>query len=143
LPDSEGRRELSLPLSSAVNARRVILLSDVVGASGLQSDQTIADLSIESKGGKTLTLPLRLGKETVSWDKQCEASAPCQTSFEWHKRIAIAGQNSYEGALRDFTAGLHGVELDLPEPQEVLRLTLRYTANSGRLYIWGIALPKN
>lgn len=143
LPDVEGRRELNLPLSAATNTRRVILLSDIVGAGALQSDQAVAEISVESKSGKTLTFPLRLGKETTAWDKQCETAAACQTVWQWHKRIAVAGQNSYDGALRDFSAGLHAVALNLPEQQEVVRLTIRYTANSGRLYVWGVALPSN
>jgi 4-amino-4-deoxy-L-arabinose transferase-like glycosyltransferase len=143
LPDFEGRRELSLPLSVPVNTQRVIFLSNIVGAGALQSDQAIAEILVESKSGKTLTIPLRLGKETTAWDKQCEVTAPCQRVWQWHKRIAVAGQNSYEGALRDFSAGLHAVILNLPEQQEVVRLTIRYTANSGRVYIWGVALPSN
>ncbi|MFS8085076.1 MAG: glycosyltransferase family 39 protein, partial [Acidobacteriota bacterium] len=143
LPDSAGRRELSLPLSAATMTRRVILLSDVVGAGELQTDQAIAEVFLEMSNGKNMTIPLRLGKETTSWDRQCEPSAPCQTVFQWRKRLAVAGQNRYEGALRDFSAGLHGVGLDLPEPQEVVRLTIRYTAGSGRLYVWGLALPQN
>lgn len=141
LPDSEGRPEFILPLVSPVNTRRVILLSDIVGAVELPTDQVVAEILVESKTGKTLTLPLRLEKETSSWDKHCARSAPCQTVFQWHKRMAIVGENSYDGALRDFSAGLHGVAIDLPEQQEVVRLTIRYTANSGRLYVWGLALP--
>ena len=143
LPDLEGRRELSLPLSAAVNTHRLILLSDIVGAGVLQPDQLIAEIFVESKTGKTLTVPLRLGKETSSWDEQCAPSAPCRTVFQWHKRLAVTGQNRYEGAFRDFSAGLHGVVLDLPEEQEVVKLTIRYAANAGRLYVWGIALPGN
>jgi hypothetical protein len=139
LPDVEGRREIAVPLINSVNARRVIFLSDVVAAGGLQSNQEVGEILVESRTGKTLTLPLRMAKETASWDKQCEPTASCQTVFQWHKRMAIVGQNSYEGAWHDFQAGLHGVALDLPEPREVTKLTIRYTANSGRLYVWGIA----
>jgi hypothetical protein len=141
LPDSEGRPELSLPLSAAVNAKRVVFLSNIVG--GPQSDQPVAEVLVESKIGKVMTFPLRPGKETSLWDQQCAATAPCQTVFQWHKRLAIVGQNAYDGALRDFSAGLQGVALDLPEQQEVVGLTIRYTANSGRLYVWGMALPSN
>jgi hypothetical protein len=143
LPDIEGRRELNLPLSAASTARRVIVLSDLVDIGNPASDQAVAEILIEGKRGKTLTLPLRPGKETTSWDKQCAPEAPCQTVFHWHKRLAILGQNRYEGALRDFSAGLHGVVFDLPEPLDIVRLTIRYTGNSGRLYVWGLALPKN
>jgi len=143
LPDSAGGRELNLPLSAANKTRRVILLSDTVGAGGLQPDHLIAEVLVESKEGKTVTIPLRLGKETAGWDQQCESSAPCQTVFQWHKRIAVTGQNSYDRSFRDFPAGLHGVALDLPERMEVVRVTFRYTANSGSLYVWGVALPSN
>ncbi len=121
----------------------MILLSDTVGAGGLQPDHLIAEVLVESKEGKTVTIPLRLGKETAGWDQQCESSAPCQTVFQWHKRIAVTGQNSYDRSFRDFPAGLHGVALDLPERMEVVRVTFRYTANSGSLYVWGVALPSN
>lgn len=143
LPDVEGRRELAIPLIRSVNARRVIFLSDVVGAGGLQSNQAVGEILVESKTGKTLTLPLRMGKETASWDKQCEPTVPCATVFQWRKRMAIVSQNSYEGAWRDFQAGLHGVAFDLPEPREVTKLTIRYAANSGHLYVWGIALTND
>jgi hypothetical protein len=141
LPDFEGRRELNLPLSVPVNTRRVIFLSDILGARALQYGQVVAEILVESKSGKTMTLPLRFGKETTAWNQQCEPTALCQTVFQWHKLMAIAGQNAYDGALRDFTAGLHGVALELPEQQEVVRLTIRYAANAGRLYVWGVALP--
>ena len=143
LPDFEGRRELTIPLACPTDARRVVLLTDIVDASGLQPGQQIAALAVESKTGKTTTLPLRLDQETASWDKQCELTAPCGTVFQWHKRMAVVSQNSYDGALRDFPAGLHGVVLDFPEQLEVIGLTIRYTANSGRLYVWGMALPNN
>lgn len=141
LPDSEGSKELTLPLSTAVNARQVVLLTNIVG--GSQSDQPVAEILVESKSGKTLTLPLRLGIETAAWNRQCEGAAACRTVFQWRKRMAIVGQNAYDGALRDFAAGLHGVALNFPEPQEVSRLTIRYTANTGRFYVWGVALPGN
>jgi len=143
LPDIEGRRELNLPLAVANKTRRVIVLSDLVDIGNPASDQAIAEILIESNGNKMLTLPLHPGKETAPWDKQCALEGPCQTVFRWHKRIAIVGQNRYEGALRDFSAGLHGVVFNLPEPLDIVRLTIRYTGNSGRLYVWGLALAKN
>jgi len=142
LPDLERRSELSIPLAASTITRRVVLLSNIVGAGGLQPGQTVGQISIESKDGQTLTMPLRLGQETASWDKRCAPNAACATVFQWHKRLAMVGQNSYEGAFRDFPAGLQGVVLDLPMGQEVRRLTVRYTGGAGRLYLWGIALPK-
>jgi hypothetical protein len=143
LPDLEGSRELTTPLAHAVNAKRVVLLSNVIDAAGLQSGQTVGEVLVENSGGKVVTFPLRMGSETMSWDQQCGAASNCQTVFRWHKRLAIVGQNRYEGALRDFSAGIHGVAFDLPEPQEVTRLTVRYVASAGHLYLWGIALPNN
>lgn len=143
LPDCEGRSELSIPLAQSTLAKRVVLLTSIVGAGGLQSGQQVAELIVDSKDGKTMAFPLRLGVETTSWDKQCDRAAPCETAFQWHKRMAIVGQNSYQGALHDFQAGLHGVALDLPMSQDVAKLTIRYTAGAGHLYVWGIALPNN
>jgi hypothetical protein len=143
LPDLQGRNEMAIPLARSATIRRLILLSDVVGAGALQSGQQIAEVVIEDKSKKILSLPLRLGSETTSWDTQCERSAPCKTVFQWHKRLAIVGQNSYEGALRDFQAGLHGVVFDLPEREDVVRLTIHYVASSGRLYVWALAVPNN
>lgn len=141
LPDSEKRQELTLPLSTPAKAQRVVLLSNYVGP--VPPDQLIAEVLVEDKTSKITTFPLRSARETAAWDKQCEVAVPCQTVFRWHKRIAMVGQNSYSGALRDFSAGLHAVVLNLPEQQEVTRLTIRYTASSGRLYVWGVALPGN
>lgn len=141
LPDIEGRRELNLPLSAAANTRRVVLLSNIVN--GPLTDQAVAEVLVESRDGRTTRFPLRPGMETAGWDKQCEGNAPCKTVFRWHKRMAVAGQNAYDGSRRDFSAGLHGVVLGLSEQQEITRLTIRYTANSGRLYVWGVALPNN
>jgi len=140
LPDLEERRDVILPLSNPKTSTRLVLLTNVVGSSGLPVGQPIAEVVIEDKSKKPLTFSLRLGSETASWDRQCEPTAPCETVFQWHKRLAIVGQNRYEGALRDFQAGLHGVAFDLPEPREVVKLTIRYTAGSGHLYVWGIAL---
>ena len=141
LSDSEGHRELNLPLSAAENTRRVVLLSNIV--SGPQTDQSVAEVLVESKNGKTTTFLLRPGIETQAWDKQCEATAQCKTVFRWHKLMAVAGQNAYDGSRRDFSAGLHAVVLNLSEPQEITRLAIRYKANSGRFYLWGVALPNN
>ena len=143
LPDRERRSELDIPLAKSIFTRRVVLLTDMVGAGGLQSGQQIGEIVVESETGKALAFPLRLGSETTSWDSQCEQAAPCQTVFQWHKRLAIVGQSSYDGAWRDFQAGLHGVVLDLPRAQDVAKLTIRYTAGAGHLYVWGIALPND
>jgi len=143
LPDLEGKSELSIPLAHSVTTNRVVLLTNIIGVNELRPDQPIAEIVIENKRGETMTFPLRLGNETTSWDKRCEPAASCATVFEWRKRMAIVGQNRYEGSLRDFAAGLHGVAFDLSGQKEVVKLTVRYVANSGQLYVWGIALPSN
>ena len=143
LPDPEGRRELGIPLAHSKLARRVVLLTNMVGAGGLSSGEQVGEMLVEDKSGEVLTHPLRLGSETTWWDKQCERPAPCRTAFQWHKQLAVLGQNSYDGAVRDFQAGLHGVVIDLPMAKDVTSLTIRYTAVAGHLYLWGIALPNN
>ena len=141
LPDLEGRNSLTIPLSLPTKAGRLILLTDVVPLDQLQSGQQIAEVIVGNKRGTSETFPLRLGEETDLWDKQCRAGANCETVYQWHKRTALVGLNSFPGAWRDFQAGLHAVALDLSPGTEVTSLTLRYVAGSGHLYVWGIALP--
>jgi hypothetical protein len=141
LPDLEGRSSLTIPLSQPTQAGRLILLTDVVPLDQLQPGQQIAEVIVGNKRGTSETFPLRLGEETDLWDRQCRTGTKCETVYQWHKRMAIVGQNTFPGAWRDFQAGLHGVALDLAPGTEVTTLTLRYVAGSGHLYIWGIALP--
>jgi len=141
LPDLAGRSTLTIPLSQPTHAGRLILLTDVVAFDQLQAGQQIAEVTVENNRGTSDTFPLRLGEETALWDKQCQAGANCETVYQWHKRVAIVGQNTFHGAWRDFQAGLHGVSFDLAQTTEVTSLTVRYVASSGHLYLWGIALP--
>lgn len=140
LPDSESRTALDLPLSQAATARRVVLLSNVVPASRLNSEAMIAEINLRTAAGQTLTLPVRIGEETASWNESCRASANCESFFRWRKRIAIMGQSSYPGAWSDFQAGLHAAAFDLPSPTELTGLSIRYLSPEGHLYIWGIAV---
>jgi len=107
---------------------------------GTQTGAPIADVTLESKAGAIQTLPMRMGLETAAWDERCQPNANCETAFQWHKRLAIVGQNGFPGAWRDFQAGLHLVSFDLPPGTEVTKVSIRYGAGSGRLYLWGIAL---
>ncbi len=141
LPNSEEISELNIPLAEAAHAGKLILLTNVVGLNQTQTEEPIAEVIIESKSGAMSTFPLRLNRDTASWNAQCPAASECKTVFQWHKRIAIAGQNSFPDAWRDFQAGLHGVAFDLPEGTDVTSVKVRYLAGSGYLYIWGISLP--
>ncbi len=140
LPNSEGISELNIPLAEAAHAGKLILLTNVVGLNQIQTGQPIAEVVIESKSGAMSSFPLRLNRETASWDTHCPPASECKTVFQWHKRITIAGQNSFPEAWRDFQAGLHGVAFDLPQGTEVTALKFRYLAGSGHFYIWGVAL---
>jgi hypothetical protein len=140
LPNVEGENSVTIPLARPTGASKLIVLTNVVGLSGAQAGAPIAELSVESRTGVSKTLPMRLGLETASWDERCQPDSNCATAFQWHKRMAIAGQNGFPGAWRDFQAGLHLVSFDLPPGTEVAKISIRYRAASGRLYLWGIAL---
>jgi len=143
LPDLEGARQMTVVLPPANKAARLVLVSNVLDSRLLQTGQTIVEFLLEDTSGKTLTIPLRMDTETTSWDKPCAVTAPCQTVFQWRKRMAMVSQNGYPGALREFSAGLHGVVLELPAPQQVAKVTVRYTADSGQFYLWALALSGN
>ncbi|MFS8085680.1 MAG: hypothetical protein ACMG6H_08635, partial [Acidobacteriota bacterium] len=137
----EGNSEITIPLSQPVRAARLVLLTNIVGLNKAQAGSPVAEVIIETKPGPAITFPLRLGRETALWDEQCQPDAECQTVVQWHKRIAMSGQNRFADAWRDFQAGMHGVAFELPPGTEVTTLKLRYVAGSGHLYVWGIALP--
>jgi len=140
LPNVEGQNSVGMPLSQPTGANKLILLTNVVGAPVAQSGAPIAEVIVESNSGVIKTLPLRLGVETASWDERCQPNANCETAFQWHKRMALVGQKSFPGGWRDFQAGLHLVTFDLPPGTEVTKISIRYSAGSGHLYLWGIAL---
>jgi hypothetical protein len=140
LPNSEGSSDVTIPLAQATHAGKLILLTNVVGLNQAQAGQPIAEVVVESKSGAVSRFPLRLDRETASWGTECQSTAECKTVFRWHKRLAIAGQNSFPDAWRDFPAGLHGVRFDLPQGTEAATLKVRYLAGSGHFYIWGVAL---
>ena len=140
LPDSTGLDTLTIPLAQPTKAHKLILLTNVVPSDQLSAEQQIAEAIVEKKGGASETFPLRLGEGTALWDQQCAAAARCETVYQWHKRLALVGHNAFPGAWRDFQAGLHGTVFNLSSVAEIDRLTIRYLAGNGHLYIWGIAL---
>jgi hypothetical protein len=140
LPDSTGHDTLTIPLAQPTQAHKLILLTNVVPSDQLSAEQQVAEVFAGKKGGASETFPLRLGEDTALWDQQCPAAARCETVYRWHKRLALVGHNAFPGAWRDFQAGLHATVLNLSSPAEIDRLTIRYLAGNGHLYIWGIAL---
>jgi hypothetical protein len=143
LPDSAGSSNVVIPVSQPIRTSRLVLLTNVVGSNQTPAGTPVAEVILESQRGAALTFPLRMNQETASWGEACGASAACRTVFQWHKRIAITGQNSFPDAWRDFQAGMHAAIFDLPAETEVKKVSVRYLALSGHLYIWGIALPSN
>lgn len=141
LPSSDNRSELDLPLAGDPVASRIVLLTNVVGDENLEGGQPIAELTVEDDQGAKSTYPLRLGAETENWAGACTPDAACATVFQWHKRIALVGQQSYAQAWRDFQAGMHASIIALPRTTRVHSLSIRYVARSGHLYIWGLAAP--
>ena len=52
--------------------------------------------------------------------------------------------NTFPASAVSVQAGLgitHGAAFDLPEQEELVKLAVRYLADSGQLFIWGIGLP--
>lgn len=140
LPNVEGETSVTVPLKQATGANKLVLLTNVIGLTGAQTGAPVAEVTLESKAGEIKTLPMRLGLETAAWDERCQPNANCETAFQWHKRMAIVGQNGFPGAWRDFQAGLHLVSFDLLPGTEVTKISIRYGAASGHLYLWGIGL---
>ena len=141
LPDLLGAREQTIALDDPPLTDRLVLLSTVVGAEDLKPGSPVAEVVAESDRGERQVFPLRMGMETQDWSRACPPAAACKTVYQWHKRIAFVGQQGYPGAWRDFRAGLHGVVVNLPPTTRVRRITLRYLASSGRLSVWGLAVP--
>ena len=142
LPNINGEKQVDSPLPTPFTAQQVVLVSTVTGESLPQGTQ-LADLIVERKDGSTMTFPIRLGIETNSWDQSCQPVKNCETVLQWNKRMALLGQNSYPGAWRDFSARMHAGSFNLPQPTDVARVSIRYVAGGGHLYIWGLALNSN
>jgi hypothetical protein len=139
LPDFDGQKTITI-LNRTGNARRLILLTNAILDQEFPERTVIAEAVLEFEGGAVDAIPLRLGSETNAWNRNCTPNAACETALRWHKRMAIVGQNTYSGAWRDFEGGIHAVALDLPAAGNLQRISLRYIAPSGHLYVWAVAL---
>jgi len=138
--DGEPVATISFPTTSA---KRIMLVTNMTDVQSLTPGTDIAEVVIQNKSTIVGRFPLRLGIETAAWDAECQSSAPCKTAFQWHKRFAVTGQNSYPGAWRDFQAGIHAVAIDLPANTNADNVSLHYLATSGRLHVWAVAVMKN
>ena len=140
LPGVDDHTLISVALDQPNHMQQLILLSNVVSESLPSPGTVVADLLIEDRAGLVTTFPVRMGLETASWDRSCEPGAKCASAYQWHKRLAIVGQNSYPGAYRDFSAQIHSTSFNLPAFTDVAKVSIRYRTTGGHLYIWGVAL---
>lgn len=140
VPDDQGRTEREIPLSSSVAAQGLVLLSDVTGGSRLRQGGTIGELLVHATGGEELAFPLRMGSETQDWSRGCGVGKGCEAALSWHKRAALVGQREYGDAWSDFEASIFGSKLRFAGPSVIDSITIRYTASSGQLHVWGMAL---
>jgi len=139
LPNSTGEATVAFPAPQTAGKSRIVLFTNATFEREPAQGTTIAELTVKTKTG-VVTRPLRLGSETAAWDQKCGAGAPCETVFNWQKRMAIAGRNGYRGVWRDFQAGIHAIAFDLEPQTQIEEISVRYVGESGHLYIWAIAL---
>jgi hypothetical protein len=137
LPTSSG--ETQMVFSAPAAAHRLVLFSNAVFDHPLDAGTPIGELVFERASHVLATVPLRIGVETENWNQDCARTAACETVYHWQKRLAIVGRNSYPGAWRDFQAAIHVAAFELPTAP-VDKISLRYLAGSGHLYVWAIAL---
>lgn len=136
----EGDHQMVIPLQSTFPSQGMLILNNVTNADALKQGEQIAEVVLVTALQEQITHPIRFGIETTSWDDECNMNALCDTLFQWHKYVALTGQQSYPGAWRDFQAGLHSTLIDFPLPQNIVEVKVNYLANSGAWYIWGIDL---
>lgn len=137
---TEGQREKSFLVPRVTANDGLVLLTNVTSDNPPAIGTSIAEITIEDTAGVTTTFPLRFGIETALWSDLCPPNARCETVLKWHKRMAMTGKSSYPGAWRDFQAGIHATTLDFEKVSTVTRVSIRYLANGGNLYIWAVAL---
>lgn len=140
IPSMVEKRQQTLPLATPQPASRLIMVTTVTDADALADRQNLAKVTLISHNNATTVIPIRIGEETVAWDKTCPPTSQCETVYQWHKKIAMVGQRRYPDAWRDFQAGLHAVNVQLRRQMQVEELNIRYVADQGRLHVWGIAL---
>ena len=141
LPATEEQREKSFFVPQLTANDGLVLLTNVTSDNPPAVGTSVAEIKIEDTAGVTTTFPLRFGIETALWSDLCSPHARCETVLKWHKRMAMTGQNSYPGAWRDFQAGIHAAVFEVPRNTEVVKFSIRYTASTGRLYVWAVAVP--
>ena len=137
LSKDEAETAIDLPVVSG-GQKHLVLLSNAT-FDRPPDGTAIAEVSFSSASKIIGTAPLRIGNETAGWDENCRPGAKCETVFHWRKKLAVVSRNSYDGAWRDFEAGIHAVEIDLPNGP-VDKISIRYLANSGHLYVWAAAV---
>ena len=142
LSNQAERSTRSMYLAQETPIQKITVLGNVLNAEGVAYGAEIATLTVEAGDGTIQTFPLRYGIDIEDWSHSCAASSHCRTIYQWHKRVAFVGQQSYPGAWRDFMAGIHAVSITLPRIAPVKRLKLDYAAPTGNVYFWGITLHR-
>ena len=138
---SQAERSIrSISLIQETSAQHITILANVLYAEAIAHGTEIATLTVEAGDGTIQTFPLRYGIDVEDWSHSCAVNSNCRTIYQWHKRIALVGQQSYPGAWRDFMAGIHTVSINLPRISTIKKLTFHYGAPIGNMYIWGIGL---
>lgn len=139
LSNNEDNSEMTFSMSRSGHQKQLVLFTNATFDHPPVDGAAIAELGFSSASKVVGTAPLRVGNETASWDENCRPGAKCETVFHWRKKLAVVNRNSYDGAWRDFMAGIHAVVIDLPN-EPIDSISIRYLANSGHLYIWAAAV---
>ncbi|MBN3039657.1 MAG: glycosyltransferase family 39 protein [Candidatus Omnitrophica bacterium] len=128
-----------IPLSGDFTCRKINLLSNMIVINIIQG-QKVAEVILEDKAGKIYVFPLRLGIETQDWSKPSLKVNKCETVYTWRKLFSFTGRTSYPGAWEDFSAGIYGSSIEFNKPMVLRKITFRYTAEEGELFVWGLGL---
>jgi len=139
LPDDHGETELNIPLMSRPQARKLVVLTNLVGRDQ-PATGTVAEVVVNDISGVTTRFPMEANRETASWSHVCGPVEQCRTVLQWHKRIIMSRQATFTDGWRDFQAGIHAAVFDLPANTYVQNLSIRYLSNTGHLYLWAVAV---